>query len=243
MSRDEYGQLLDHDYDGIQEYDNPLPGWWKWIFVGSIFFAIALLHLLPHRRPAPRASTRSTKPRWRRISRSSSRDWAITEADDATIVRLMDDDDDDDGHGGHVPGQLRAVPPGRRRRQHRPEPDRRLVQERAEAERHLQRDHQRRERHRACPRGSDGCASRSGSCSRRTSRRCAAPARRTPKAPEGQPIPPWPTLEELEARRRTRRRRRATAAARRKGRPGPRRCLCSDDRRAGSDVFSCGARA
>lgn len=36
----EYGQLLgDHSYDGIQEYDNPLPGWWKWLFIGSIFFA------------------------------------------------------------------------------------------------------------------------------------------------------------------------------------------------------------
>lgn len=32
-------QLLDHEYDGIQEYDNPLPLWWKAIFWGTIFFA------------------------------------------------------------------------------------------------------------------------------------------------------------------------------------------------------------
>ncbi|NOZ95103.1 MAG: c-type cytochrome [Acidobacteria bacterium] len=35
-SRDE---LLDHDYDGIQEYDNPLPRWWVMIFWASIVFA------------------------------------------------------------------------------------------------------------------------------------------------------------------------------------------------------------
>jgi cytochrome c oxidase cbb3-type subunit 3 len=27
-----------HNYDGIQEYDNPLPGWWKWCFWMSILF-------------------------------------------------------------------------------------------------------------------------------------------------------------------------------------------------------------
>lgn len=26
----------DHSYDGITEYDNPLPGWWTWIFVATI---------------------------------------------------------------------------------------------------------------------------------------------------------------------------------------------------------------
>ncbi len=31
--------LTDHSYDGIQEYDNPLPGWWKFLFWVSIFFA------------------------------------------------------------------------------------------------------------------------------------------------------------------------------------------------------------
>mgnify|MGYP003665479251 CR=1 FL=1 len=33
--------LTAHSYDGIQEYDNPLPGWWKWIFVATIAFCPA----------------------------------------------------------------------------------------------------------------------------------------------------------------------------------------------------------
>lgn len=33
------GPLMDHAYDGIREYDNPLPGWWSLIFAGSIAFA------------------------------------------------------------------------------------------------------------------------------------------------------------------------------------------------------------
>lgn len=32
--------LLDHQYDGIQEYDNPAPGWWTAIFLASCVFAI-----------------------------------------------------------------------------------------------------------------------------------------------------------------------------------------------------------
>ena len=29
-----------HRYDGIREYDNPMPGWWVWIFVVCIVFAV-----------------------------------------------------------------------------------------------------------------------------------------------------------------------------------------------------------
>jgi cytochrome c oxidase cbb3-type subunit 3 len=32
-------RLLGHDYDGIREYDNPLPGWWKSVFYATILFS------------------------------------------------------------------------------------------------------------------------------------------------------------------------------------------------------------
>ena len=32
-------RLLDHSYDGIQEYDNPLPRWWVYLFWATIVFA------------------------------------------------------------------------------------------------------------------------------------------------------------------------------------------------------------
>ncbi len=35
----EDARLMTHSYDGIREYDNPLPGWWSMIFGASIVFA------------------------------------------------------------------------------------------------------------------------------------------------------------------------------------------------------------
>jgi cytochrome c oxidase cbb3-type subunit 3 len=32
-------RLLDHEYDGIREYDNPMPRWWLYIFWGTIVWA------------------------------------------------------------------------------------------------------------------------------------------------------------------------------------------------------------
>lgn len=43
-------ELLDHNYDGIQEYDNPTPGWWYWILWGTVAYSVlhvAVVHLTP----------------------------------------------------------------------------------------------------------------------------------------------------------------------------------------------------
>lgn len=41
------GKTTGHNYDGIEEYDNPLPAWWFWGFVISILFGIAYLLYYP----------------------------------------------------------------------------------------------------------------------------------------------------------------------------------------------------
>jgi cytochrome c oxidase cbb3-type subunit 3 len=40
-------QTVGHSFDGIQEYDNPLPRWWFMLFVGTLLFAVAYLILYP----------------------------------------------------------------------------------------------------------------------------------------------------------------------------------------------------
>jgi cytochrome c oxidase cbb3-type subunit 3 len=36
----EHASLMDHEYDGIQEFDNPTPGWWHALFLASVVFSI-----------------------------------------------------------------------------------------------------------------------------------------------------------------------------------------------------------
>lgn len=40
-------QTVGHVYDGIEEYDNPLPRWWFMLFVGTMIFAVGYLILYP----------------------------------------------------------------------------------------------------------------------------------------------------------------------------------------------------
>lgn len=36
--------LLDHNYDGIEEFDYPLPAWWVWTFIGGAVFAVLYIY-------------------------------------------------------------------------------------------------------------------------------------------------------------------------------------------------------
>ena len=40
-------RLLDHEVDGIREYDNPMPRWWLWIFYATIAFSVVYWLNLP----------------------------------------------------------------------------------------------------------------------------------------------------------------------------------------------------
>jgi cytochrome c oxidase cbb3-type subunit 3 len=40
MAENEKDRLIDHNYDGIQEYDNPMPRWWVITFWATIIFSI-----------------------------------------------------------------------------------------------------------------------------------------------------------------------------------------------------------
>jgi cytochrome c oxidase cbb3-type subunit III len=40
-------QTMGHSFDGIEEYDNPLPQWWFMLFAGTIVFAVGYLILYP----------------------------------------------------------------------------------------------------------------------------------------------------------------------------------------------------
>jgi len=43
----EKGQSTGHDFDGIEELNNPLPAWWTWLFIGTILFSAGYLVLYP----------------------------------------------------------------------------------------------------------------------------------------------------------------------------------------------------
>lgn len=40
MSTKPTDELLDHEYDGIREFDNPIPAWWTWLWIGSMVFSL-----------------------------------------------------------------------------------------------------------------------------------------------------------------------------------------------------------
>lgn len=41
------GELTEHEYDGLREYNNPMPAWWMWLFVGTLAWAPIYFLLYP----------------------------------------------------------------------------------------------------------------------------------------------------------------------------------------------------
>lgn len=63
-------ELTGHNYDGIQEYDNPTPGWWYAIFVASILFGG--FYLLVYHLAVPPLSVRHATAEARHLDKQFS---------------------------------------------------------------------------------------------------------------------------------------------------------------------------
>src|SRR6476661_5685554 len=101
--------LLEHSYDGIQEFDNPMPRWWIYLFWATIIFSI--LYLL------------NVRGRGRRQAQGRAAGRGIGGAargDDEGRVRSG-------VRQAGVRPELRGLSPRRRRRPDWPEPHRRLL--------------------------------------------------------------------------------------------------------------------
>ncbi len=83
-------ELTGHDYDGIQEYDNPLPGWWKWLFVATILYAFpywAYYHFGAEGRTLADKHSAAAAAN----ARLQFAEIGVLDGDEATLVKYMND--------------------------------------------------------------------------------------------------------------------------------------------------------
>jgi cytochrome c oxidase cbb3-type subunit III len=82
--------LSDHSYDGIQEYDNPTPGWWHLIFLATLMFCfpyVIIYHFNPDVADVPKRLQRVvdgyTEAQFKKLGK--------LELDEPTIQRAMNE--------------------------------------------------------------------------------------------------------------------------------------------------------
>lgn len=68
-------QTMGHAFDGIEEYDNPLPKWWFMLFLGTLVFSVGYL-LLYRAWATSRACCRATRMAGPRSTSGSAR-WTV----------------------------------------------------------------------------------------------------------------------------------------------------------------------
>ena len=86
----EQSHLLDHNYDGIQEYDNPLPRWWLALFWATIIFT-PLYILYFHFGGGMLAKERYDQEMISFYDRQAEQLLALGEISESTLVDLMAD--------------------------------------------------------------------------------------------------------------------------------------------------------
>ena len=82
--------LSDHEYDGIREYDNPTPGWWHAIFLVSVLFSLFYFAYYEGNPNAPTPASRWAKKQTVEYKKIFGSLGELT-PDDATILRLTKD--------------------------------------------------------------------------------------------------------------------------------------------------------
>ena len=83
-------ELLEHEYDGIREYDNPTPGWWHALFFCTVAFSLFYVAYF-HGNPGAPEVHRSWKARQVAEFRRIFGEVGDLAGDEATIFRMMDD--------------------------------------------------------------------------------------------------------------------------------------------------------
>ncbi|MHC5115114.1 MAG: cbb3-type cytochrome c oxidase N-terminal domain-containing protein [Planctomycetota bacterium] len=83
-------RLFDHEYDGIQEYDNPMPGWWVLVFWGTILFCFPYLAWY-HVGVGPSIHD-DYEAELAAYAQQLLETYGELEPDEATMLRFMDDD-------------------------------------------------------------------------------------------------------------------------------------------------------
>lgn len=83
-------QLMSHEYDGIREYDNPTPGWWHLIFLGTLvysFMYVMWYALSPVALSNEQAWQKKQVAEYQKVFGTLGN----LQGDEATIVKLMND--------------------------------------------------------------------------------------------------------------------------------------------------------
>ncbi|MGD9714045.1 MAG: cytochrome c [Thermomicrobiales bacterium] len=90
MSGMDQSVIKEHEYDGIQEYDNPTPGWWHLVFLGTCVFSICY-YIFFQISPASWTVEESYDSAVAADLRLQYAEIGDLKADEETIVRFMND--------------------------------------------------------------------------------------------------------------------------------------------------------